>query len=78
MEGIPARRALEIAVRDGSITVNTQRRWGEDRMTRACRRAVKKGWLKAAGGKPDRFQFVPTDAGRLALSPTPQEADHAD
>ena len=40
MEGIPARRALEIAVRDGSITVNTQRRSVEDRMTRPCRRAV--------------------------------------
>lgn len=67
MEGISARRALEILVRDGSITVNTQRRWGEDRMTRACRRAVKKGWMRPAGGKPDRFRFVPTAAGRVAL-----------
>lgn len=67
-EGIPARVALEIAVRHGSVIVNTLSYWGGCRMARACRRAVKKGWLRPAGGKPDRFRFEPTDAGRAALA----------
>lgn len=67
MDGIPARRALEIAARDGSITVNTLAKWGGDRMHRACRRATKKGWLRPAGGKPTSFRFEPTPAGLAAL-----------
>lgn len=62
--GIPARRALEIAVAQGGIQVNTLANHGADRMTRACRRAMKKRWLRPAGGRPDRFWFEPTEAGR--------------
>lgn len=67
-EGIPARVALEIAVRHGAVIVNTLAHWGGSRMPRACRRAVKKGWLRPAGGKPDRFRLEPTEAGRAALA----------
>lgn len=76
MEGIPALTALKIAVRDGAITVDALAYWGGSRMYRACKRAAKKGWLRPAGGKPTARRYEPTDAGRAALSPDTQEAEH--
>lgn len=73
MEGIPARTALELAVRNGSITVDDLAHWGGSRMYRACKRAAKKGWLRSVGGKPTQRRYEPTPAGRAALS---QEDDH--